>query len=464
MHKSNKQAHANVQLYIYDILIVGFSYLLSYLIAYQITTLNDIHEYMWILIIYIPLFILIMNNSGMYNNTTFMYYDRILRNILFSSLLSGLFIAAMIFFIKEDTFSRILYMSFLITCITLLVIARYIYTFVIRKHSKNGIKNIIIIGNSRIADKFIYYLGKTDILINIVEYIRIDSKKQLEDQIRLGTLIALDEILKEKVIDEVIFAVPKNYISEVEKYALICEEMGVTISMVLDLYKFKVARTCLTSIGTLPMLTFHTVCLNSFQLFSKRLIDIVGSIVGLLITSAVSIFIIPAIKIDSRGPILFCQERVGINGRKFKLYKFRSMTVDAEDRKKQLLSQNEVSGNLMFKIKNDPRITNVGRFLRASSLDELPQFINVLKGEMSLVGTRPPTCDEVNQYENHHWRRISIKPGLTGMWQVSGRSEITDFDEVVKLDTQYIDNWSVWLDIKIIFKTFKTVFSKKGAM
>lgn len=211
------------------------------------------------------------------------------------------------------------------------------------------------------------------------------------------------------------------------------------------------------------MLTFHSISLNRFQLFIKRTIDIIGAIVGLIITAVISIFIIPAIKLDSPGPIFFTQERVGTHGRIFKLYKFRSMVVDAEEKKQDILQMNAVNGNLMFKVKNDPRITRLGKFIRAASIDELPQFFNVLKGDMSLVGIRPPTPDEVNRYENHHWRRISIKPGITGIWQANGRSNITDFDEVVRLDTQYIDNWSLWLDIKIILKTILVVYKKKGA-
>jgi lipopolysaccharide/colanic/teichoic acid biosynthesis glycosyltransferase len=169
-----------------------------------------------------------------------------------------------------------------------------------------------------------------------------------------------------------------------------------------------------------------------------------------------------AIKIDSAGPVLFSQERIGRNGRRFTFYKFRSMYRDAEERKEELAGRNEMSGP-MFKLEDDPRITRVGRFLRKTSLDELPQFFNIVKGDMSLVGTRPPTADEFEKYNQRYRRRISMTPGLTGLWQTSGRSDIEDFDEVVKLDLQYIDNWSLWLDIKILLKTVAVVFSGKGA-
>ena len=198
------------------------------------------------------------------------------------------------------------------------------------------------------------------------------------------------------------------------------------------------------------------------ELRLKRYFDILLSMILLIILSPIMLVISIAIKLDSPGPVLFSQIRIGRNGRRFKIYKFRSMYIDAEERKKELQSRNEVKG-LMFKMENDPRITRVGKFIRKTSIDELPQFYNVVKGDMSLVGTRPPTEDEFEKYNQYYRRRISMTPGLTGMWQVSGRSEIENFDDVVKYDLQYIDNWSLWLDIKILFKTIWVVFAGKGS-
>ena len=194
----------------------------------------------------------------------------------------------------------------------------------------------------------------------------------------------------------------------------------------------------------------------------KRLMDMAGGLVGILITAVLTPFVALAIKIDSPGPVFFAQTRIGKNGRRFKIYKFRSMYIDAEARKKELEKANEMQG-LMFKMENDPRITKVGRFIRKTSIDELPQFFNILRGDMSLVGTRPPTEDEFEQYNSHYRRRISMTPGLTGLWQISGRSDISDFDEVVRLDLEYIDNWSIGLDIKILFKTVGAVLKGRGS-
>ena len=208
----------------------------------------------------------------------------------------------------------------------------------------------------------------------------------------------------------------------------------------------------------------------------KRLMDIAGGLVGCLVTAILFIFVAPAIYIASPGPIFFSQERVGKNGKRFKMYKFRSMYMDAEARKAELMKDNKLGDAKMFKLDFDPRVignkvmpdgshkTGIGDFIRRTSIDEFPQFFNVLKGDMSIVGTRPPLISETNCYELHHKARLAIKPGITGMWQVSGRSDITDFEEVVRLDKEYIENWNIGLDMKILIKTVLVVLRKEGSM
>lgn len=192
----------------------------------------------------------------------------------------------------------------------------------------------------------------------------------------------------------------------------------------------------------------------------KRLLDIVGSVIGLGILAIVFIPIVLAIQLDSPGPIFYQQTRCGLNGRPFQIRKFRSMVVNADELKSSI--KNEAEG-LIFKNKSDPRVTRIGRILRKTSLDELPQFWNVLMGDMSLVGTRPPTLDEVERYEPHHWQRLAVKPGITGEWQVYGRSSIQNFEQVVQLDLRYQDRWSIFYDLLLIFKTFKVVLFREGA-
>jgi exopolysaccharide biosynthesis polyprenyl glycosylphosphotransferase len=279
----------------------------------------------------------------------------------------------------------------------------------------------------------------------------------------LGTVDDLVEICKSRTVDEVIFCIPKGFVVDIEEHLVELEELGTTVRVVLDFYEMPMCRTELSYFhDELPILTFHPKEFAVHQLFLKRTLDILGALFGLLILALLFPVIAIAIKLDSTGPVFFNQRRVGTNGRIFTCRKFRSMAVNAEARKPELIDSNEMNGAL-FKLRNDPRVTRVGAFLRKTSLDELPQFWNVLVGEMSLVGTRPPIPDEVEQYENWQRRRFSIKPGLTGLWQVSGRSQISNFDEVVRLDLAYIDNWSLWLDLKIILKTVYVVLTRRGS-
>lgn len=267
---------------------------------------------------------------------------------------------------------------------------------------------------------------------------------------------------KEQIVDEVFINVPYDTGESLAKVVNTFEDMGATVHVSIEiLNRFDEYYKSFNMMGNIPVVTFSNQRYDGKMLIVKRLMDIVGALVGLAITAVVTVFLAPPLLIESPGPLFFAQKRVGKNGRFFKIYKFRSMYKDAEARKKELESQNEMKG-LMFKMKDDPRITKVGKFIRKTSIDELPQFFNVLKGDMSLVGTRPPTVDEFRQYEAHQKRRLSAKPGITGLWQVSGRNNIKDFEDVVKLDVQYIDNWSIGLDIKIIFKTIKVVFEKGG--
>ena len=254
-------------------------------------------------------------------------------------------------------------------------------------------------------------------------------------------------------------------------------EMGVTVHLNLSQVTHVPGRVQIVEkVGNYTVLTSSMNYATTKQAFLKRAMDIAGGLVGCLICGVLWLFVAPAIYISSPGPIFFTQERIGKNGKHFKMYKFRSMYMDAEERKKELLAQNRHGGALMFKLEFDPRIignrilpdgtrkTGIGQFIRDTSIDEFPQFFNVLKGDMSLVGTRPPLISEFEAYEQHHRARMSVKPGITGMWQVSGRSEITDFEEVVRLDTQYINEWSIGLDIKILLQTVLTVLKREGSM
>jgi exopolysaccharide biosynthesis polyprenyl glycosylphosphotransferase len=238
--------------------------------------------------------------------------------------------------------------------------------------------------------------------------------------------------------------------------------MGIDSFLTINTFSLGVEEARLEDFSRYHVLRFSPRMFSDWDFVMKRTLDILGGLVGCIGCLLVGLFVAPAIYLEDPGPVIFKQKRVGRNGRHFTMYKFRSMYQDAEERKKELMDQNEMDG-LMFKIKDDPRITKVGRFIRKTSLDEFPQFFNVLKGDMSLVGTRPPTVGEFEMYENHHKRRLSLKPGITGLWQVSGRSDITNFEDVVKLDLEYIDRWSFLFDLQILFRTVAVVFEAKGS-
>ncbi|MDO5402408.1 MAG: sugar transferase, partial [Eubacteriales bacterium] len=268
--------------------------------------------------------------------------------------------------------------------------------------------------------------------------------------------------IKNEVVDEVYIDVSYHIREEIKPLVMELEDMGVTVHLKIEMLdSYRDFDASLGYLGDIPVVTFANRMYDWKSMALKRALDICSAVAGLIIMGIAMIFVAPAIKLESKGPLFFKQKRVGKNGRYFEIYKFRSMYIDAEERKKELMAHNEMSG-LMFKMKDDPRITKVGKFIRKTSIDELPQFINVLKGDMSLIGTRPPTVGEFKQYAGHHKRRLSMKPGITGMWQAYGRNTVDDFEEVVKMDLDYIDHWSMLLDIKILCKTFVTVFTTGG--
>lgn len=270
------------------------------------------------------------------------------------------------------------------------------------------------------------------------------------------------EYARKQIVDEVFISVPYDTGESLYNVVMEFENMGARVHLSVEiLNRFSEFNVALESMGDIPVITFFNNYYDYRKLALKRLMDIVGALVGILFTAVITIFLAPAILIESPGPLIFKQKRVGRNGRYFYMYKFRSMYMDAEERKEELMKQNEMDG-LMFKMENDPRVTKVGKFIRKTSIDEFPQFFNVLKGDMSLVGTRPPTLDEFVRYKTYHKRRLSAKPGITGLWQVSGRNDIDNFEDVVKLDLEYIDNWSISLDIKILLKTVGAVFKHTG--
>ena len=380
-------------------------------------------------------------------------------------LLCGLVLIAF-FWKKLETTSRLLTSYFFCFNIVIMYLSRVLVKVLLRRmynddpKKTKGILMVVEKGQEALLDTF-----RSGLTYNVIGILIVD-----QDQVT-GTVdgnkisCTLDKLVNTVVtyqIDDVVFKLPGQGQKALFELITDFEDMGANCHYALDVPTGARGNATMEMFGEMFMATYTLRTQSTWQLVIKRVMDICGAVVGLILCGIISIFLIPAIKLDSPGPAIFSQIRIGKNGRRFKFYKFRSMYIDAEERKKELMKNNEMDG-LMFKMEDDPRITKVGKFIRKTSLDEFPQFWNVLIGDMSLVGTRPPTEDEFNKYNGHYKRRLMMTPGITGLWQVSGRSSITDFDEVVKLDLEYIDNWSLLGDIKILFKTVISVIKRDGA-
>lgn len=365
----------------------------------------------------------------------------------------------------------------------------FILTYLVRELWKSNIikgvnggkrRKLLIITSSTIADKVIDNIEKNNYSRYDIVGVALLDKDLIGNKINSISVVANDETVGmyacKEWVDEVLIVLPKE-IAYPNKLIEQLTLAGITVHMNLaKVVNSPGKKQFVEKIGDYTVLTTSINYASLNELFLKRVFDIICGLLGCILTLAICIFIGPAIYFASPGPIFFSQERVGKNGKKFKMYKFRSMYLDAEERKAELMKDNKLGDGKMFKLDFDPRVignkvmsdgshkTGIGEFIRKTSLDEFPQFFNVLKGDMSIVGTRPPLISETNLYEYQHFARLAIKPGITGMWQVSGRSEIIDFDEVVKLDKYYIENWNLGLDIKILLKTVLVVVCKKGAV
>lgn len=324
---------------------------------------------------------------------------------------------------------------------------------------------VVVVGTGASAVEFATKLSeRAPVRVDIQGYVGVTGETSDPNaRPRLGYVGSLDALLDRIPVDEVVFAVPGKSPDVFRDALAACDDRGVDVLLTLPPQVSTGAKMELANVSGLaqPMLGLRRTPTGEVHLAAKRLMDIAGGTFGLMMAGPIMIVTAIWIKLSSKGPVFFRQVRAGRNGRKFTMYKFRSMVVDAEAKKAALMHLNEMGGPV-FKIKRDPRITPVGRFIRKTSIDELPQFFNIVMGDMSLVGPRPPLPTEVDDYEAWQRRRLSVKPGLTGLWQVSGRNQI-DFEEWMQLDLDYIDRWSLWLDVKIIAKTIPTVLFSKGA-
>lgn len=387
--------------------------------------------------------------------------------VIRSQMILILFVLIFLFLTKQtQEVSRYIITVFFFVNTVLELILRFLYVRFLRHymHSSVSARRVLLVTISDRADDILRELfEKRRNLLNITAAVLLGGDGSRHTVRGIPVVGNRDNILsthKENVYDEVFIHIPYDYDIPLEALIMGFEQMGVPVSLNIDVFNLAVEEKSVTSFGPYHVIAFKPNSRRLLPMLAKRGMDIAGSLIGLLVTGVLTLVLAPAIKLQSPGPVFFSQMRVGMNGRRFQMYKFRSMYVDAEQRKAELMDRNEMNG-LMFKMKDDPRVTPIGRWIRRTGIDEFPQFFNVLRGDMSLVGTRPPTVDEYVQYENYHLKRLSIKPGITGLWQVSGRNQVKNFEDVVKLDFHYIDQWSLVLDIKIILQTVGVLFGKE---
>ena len=466
-----------------DLVCLLLSLILAYLVrngsVRNIFELGIYHNMIFFVIL-ADLFLIIMFESykGVLRRGYYQELRSVIQQMILIELASGLYLFTVS---NGHSFSRTVLYLMGVFYILLSYGTRIIWKkHLIHKMAEGGEHSLYIVTNYDLASKVIRNVKNHNYnRYNINGLIIIDKNiagRAIEGIPVVADLENAASYICQQWVDEVFVNVDTSY---PYPHELINELLEMGMAVHVNLAKVRSTpgqKQFVETIGGYTVLTTTMNYATDRQALAKRALDILGGLAGCLLTGIIFIFVAPAIYISSPGPIFFSQIRIGQNGKPFKMYKFRSMYMDAEERRAELMAQNKMSDGRMFKIDFDPRVignkilpdgtrkTGIGEFIRKTSLDEFPQFWNVLNGTMSLVGTRPILQDELQKYELHHRARIAIKPGITGMWQVSGRSDITDFEEVVRLDTEYISNWNFGLDIKILFKTVMTVLKREGSV
>ena len=479
--RDTKEWLKHIDFMVLDLLVLQVSLVLSYVIhhgwrnPYEVAVYSNMATFlmMWDLVV--------IFFTEPFRNILKRGYYREFEAIFQQTVLIGLFAVVYLFTQKSSAeYSRVSMVLMLILYPVISYVVRLGWKKVLRKNRQDGGRSLLIVTTREKAKEVIseihnnnygvYHISGIVLMDGSADDVEIEGIRVVADA------KTASEYAQKTWVDEVFVNLPET-VAFPQRLIDDLVEMGVTVHINLPrVSTVPGKRQIVDKVGNQTVLTTSMNYATTRQAAMKRLMDIAGGLVGCLICAVLFIFVAPVIYIHSPGPIFFKQERIGKNGKRFKMYKFRSMYLDAEERKKELMAQNKMDNDLMFKLDFDPRIignrilpdgtrkTGIGQFIRSTSIDEFPQFFNVLKGDMSLVGTRPPLISEFEAYQQHHRARMSVKPGITGMWQVSGRSEITDFEEVVRLDTQYINEWSIGLDIKILVQTVIAVLKRKGSV
>ena len=466
-----------------DLMLVALAFLVAFWLRSQVfpswglspTHLYPLGRYLPLLPITLAIWWVVLIRSKLYGSQRTVPMQEEARDILSLSIVSALLLILVIYALRlddllldDDKISRA-WILLLFALATFFLLSRMMAVRLLARYVREqglNFRTILIVGTghtaARIADSVEQHAYWGLKILGLVAENRQTAASAITQYPLIGCLDELPELVEENVVDEVIFALDQPHPPQLEDLLLALEEQGVRSRLALSFLPHTKARAEIGTLDDLPLLTYDYTPASEFQLLAKRLMDIAVSTMMLMVALPIMLLIALLLKLaEGGGRVFFTQTRCGLNGRRFTLYKFRTMVEGAESQRSALDHLNEMSGPV-FKVKRDPRVTPVGRWLRRLSLDELPQLWNVLKGDMSLVGPRPPVPQEVSQYQRWQRRRLSMRPGLTCLWQIEGRNEL-DFDRWVELDLEYIDSWSPLLDIKILLKTIPVVLTGKGA-
>ncbi len=470
--------------FLFDILFLTLAFILSYGLREKIglnvklaplipeaevsgSPLTTFHQYALAYFLGLAIWLVCLMLNRSYKFLRIEPYYRTAVRIINASVMMFFGYGTTLFVLKAAYLSRMFFFIFILLGTISLLIDRAIVNLALRKIHEQGYnyRHVLVVGTGKRVAQFIQKVrDNPDWGIKIIGIINDESARDVKEMAGvkvIGGLKDLPGIFHQTAVDQVVFILPRSRLSQIEEALRVCEIEGVETSIAIDLFDMKIARSVITELDGIPLLSYNTVRVSEWQLFIKRAMDIIIASAAVFILSPVFIAAALAIKLTSPGPVLFKQERMGLHGRRFNLLKFRTMRIDADKELSKVDDLKEMT-TPSFKNKKLQYITPVGRILRKFSLDEFPQFFNVLAGDMSIVGPRPTVPCEVEKYEVWQRRRFSMKPGITCLWQISGRNEI-DHENWMKLDLEYIDNFSLWLDISILIRTIPVVLTGKGA-
>ncbi len=455
-----------------DAFLINLAFVLAWFIRYQLEFGREVAEqdylplgsYTTIQLVLTGLMLTSFWLQGLYRRRRRLGWADEVAVFATGSLVSVAALIVGVFYVRPFGYSRLIFIYALVLCVVLLTISRAVVALVRDYQRRHGIglRRVLVVGDSRVGPTIVQNIvAQPELGYQIVGFVNDQPQDKIGRIPYLGAVAQTPDLIRQHQVEEIIIALPSASHQQVTQLVMACDRNNVAFRIVPDFFELSLNQLDVEDINGIPLIGLREARLPTHQFLLKRIIDVIVSPILLVLTSPLVALIIISIKLNSAGPVFVKQQRIGRLGKPFTFYKFRSMVADAQDQLTSLLVQNQADGPI-FKMKDDPRVTYVGRIIRRFSMDELPQLYNVLRGEMSLVGPRPAFPHEVEQYRDWHLRRLSVAPGMTGLWQVSGRSDLP-FDEMALLDLWYVENWSLSLDLKILLRTIPAVLFGYGA-